>query len=144
MRARKPLGLPTRSAPRGFLARLADLTSRRRGSTVLVWFVLLPPVIVLGARYAGEFAADYSTPGSESKAAADLISERIMQLLGGANWWIPAWLNRLLPRLDVAVPATSPPASTSERRAASAATRAARHWQTGDHAQSRGPSEATG
>jgi putative drug exporter of the RND superfamily len=42
----------------------------------------------------------------------------IMQLLGNANWWIPGWLNRLLPRLDVAVPATSPPASRSERGAA--------------------------
>ena len=24
-----------------------------------------------------------------------------MALLGGANWWLPAWLDRLLPRLDV-------------------------------------------
>jgi RND superfamily putative drug exporter len=37
----------------------------------------------------------------------------IMQLLGQANWWIPAWLNRILPRLDVTAAATSPPASTS-------------------------------
>jgi putative drug exporter of the RND superfamily len=42
----------------------------------------------------------------------------IMQLLGNANWWIPAWLDRTLPRLDVAVPATSPPHPTSGRRAA--------------------------
>ena len=31
----------------------------------------------------------------------------IMQLLGRANWWIPAWLDRLLPRL--AVEAEVPP-----------------------------------
>ena len=31
----------------------------------------------------------------------------IMQLLGRANWWIPAWLDRLLPRL--AVEAEIPP-----------------------------------
>jgi RND superfamily putative drug exporter len=41
----------------------------------------------------------------------------IMQLLGDANWWIPGWLNRILPRVDVAAPARSP-SSTSERSAA--------------------------
>jgi RND superfamily putative drug exporter len=25
----------------------------------------------------------------------------VMQLLGDRNWWIPNWLERLLPRLDV-------------------------------------------
>jgi RND superfamily putative drug exporter len=25
----------------------------------------------------------------------------VMQLLGDRNWWIPAWLERKLPRLDV-------------------------------------------
>jgi RND superfamily putative drug exporter len=24
-----------------------------------------------------------------------------MQLLGARNWWMPAWLDRVLPRLDV-------------------------------------------
>jgi putative drug exporter of the RND superfamily len=24
-----------------------------------------------------------------------------MELLGGANWWLPRWLDRLLPRVDV-------------------------------------------
>jgi RND superfamily putative drug exporter len=24
----------------------------------------------------------------------------VMQLLGRANWWIPRWLDRLLPKLD--------------------------------------------
>jgi RND superfamily putative drug exporter len=25
----------------------------------------------------------------------------VMQILGRANWWIPGWLDRRLPRLDV-------------------------------------------
>jgi len=25
----------------------------------------------------------------------------VMQLMGRANWWIPNWLDRALPRLDV-------------------------------------------
>jgi RND superfamily putative drug exporter len=24
----------------------------------------------------------------------------VMQLMGRANWWIPRWLDRVLPRLD--------------------------------------------
>jgi RND superfamily putative drug exporter len=24
-----------------------------------------------------------------------------MELLGNKNWWIPAWLNKLLPKIDV-------------------------------------------
>jgi RND superfamily putative drug exporter len=33
----------------------------------------------------------------------------VMQLLGPRNWWIPDWLERILPRLDVekAAPATA-------------------------------------
>jgi putative drug exporter of the RND superfamily len=73
--AREPM-LPTKNGPLGFLARLAALVCRRRGLVLVAWVVLLPIVIMLGARFAGEFAADYSTPGSESKAAADLIAAR--------------------------------------------------------------------
>jgi RND superfamily putative drug exporter len=34
----------------------------------------------------------------------------IMQLLGRANWWLPGWMQRLLPGAVVAAPA---PVSTS-------------------------------
>jgi len=58
----------------GRLARLADLASRRRRWVVLAWIVLLVALVAGASRFAGEFKADYSTPGSESKAAADLIA----------------------------------------------------------------------
>jgi RND superfamily putative drug exporter len=32
----------------------------------------------------------------------------VMQLLGSRNWWIPNWLERILPRLDVEHVALSP------------------------------------
>jgi RND superfamily putative drug exporter len=31
----------------------------------------------------------------------------VMQLLGARNWWIPSWLERLLPQLDVERVATA-------------------------------------
>src|SRR3954449_4419978 len=58
------------------LARLADLSYRRRGRMVLVWLVATVLIIGLGGALAGEFTADYNTPGSESKAAGQLTEKR--------------------------------------------------------------------
>src|ERR671914_269058 len=57
------------------LAQLADLAYRRRGRMVAAWLVATILVIGLGSSLAGEFSADYDTPGSESAAARD-ITER--------------------------------------------------------------------
>jgi RND superfamily putative drug exporter len=32
----------------------------------------------------------------------------VMQLLGRANWWIPGWLDRILPRIDGEIPPATP------------------------------------
>jgi RND superfamily putative drug exporter len=53
------------------LARLADIAYRRRGRVVLAWIVATVVLIGLGSSLAGEFHADYNTPGSESKAASE-------------------------------------------------------------------------
>jgi putative drug exporter of the RND superfamily len=58
------------------LARLADIAYRRRGRVVLVWIVAAVVIIGVGTSLAGEYNADYNTPGSESKAASDLTEER--------------------------------------------------------------------
>ena len=54
------------------LARLADIAYRRRGTMVLTWIVAAVVIIGVGSALAGEYNADYDTPGSESKAAAAL------------------------------------------------------------------------
>ena len=54
------------------LARLADIAYRRRGRMVLAWIVVAIVIIGLGSSLAGEYEADYNTPGSESKAASEL------------------------------------------------------------------------
>ncbi|HKH64110.1 MAG TPA: MMPL family transporter [Solirubrobacterales bacterium] len=54
------------------LARLADFSYRRRGRMVLAWIVATFVLIGLGMAFAGEYEADYNTPGSESKAASEL------------------------------------------------------------------------
>jgi len=69
---------PAPPPPPGRLARLADLAFRRRRTVVAIWVVGLI-VAFAGAGLAGDWSADYSTPGSESRAAADLIAERFPQ-----------------------------------------------------------------
>jgi RND superfamily putative drug exporter len=54
------------------LARLADIAYRRRGRVVLAWIAAMIVIIGLGSSLAGEYNADYDTPGSESKAARNL------------------------------------------------------------------------
>ncbi len=54
------------------LARLADISYRRRGRMVLAWIIAAVVIIGLGRAMAGEYEADYNTPGSESQRASEL------------------------------------------------------------------------
>ncbi|MEA2402490.1 MAG: putative drug exporter of the superfamily [Thermoleophilaceae bacterium] len=58
------------------LTRLADIAYRRRGRVVLAWIVAAVVIIGVGSSLAGEYQADYNTPGSESKAASDITERR--------------------------------------------------------------------
>ena len=58
------------------LARLADIAYRRRGRMVIAWIAAMVVIIPLGNSLKGEYNADYNTPGSESKAASDLLEQR--------------------------------------------------------------------
>jgi RND superfamily putative drug exporter len=59
-----------------YLARLADIAYRRRGRVVVAWIAAAVVIIGVGSSLAGEYEADYHTPGSESKAASELTQER--------------------------------------------------------------------
>jgi putative drug exporter of the RND superfamily len=58
------------------LARLADITYRRRGRVVLAWIVGAILIIGVGSSLAGEYNADYDTPGSESATQARRSTSR--------------------------------------------------------------------
>src|SRR5215204_7338013 len=60
----------------GRLARLADLAFRRRRLVLLAWIVGLAAAFAASGALAGEFSADYATPGSESQRAGDLLRDR--------------------------------------------------------------------
>jgi putative drug exporter of the RND superfamily len=58
------------------LARLADVAYRRRGRMVLAWVLAAVVIIGVGSALAGDYKADYDTPGSESEAASDITQQR--------------------------------------------------------------------
>src|SRR5215204_2572844 len=69
--------VPAPAPPRrpGRLARLAARMHTHRRRVVAVWIVAL--IAAFGAAgFAGDWSADYSTPGSESRAAAELLQDR--------------------------------------------------------------------
>jgi RND superfamily putative drug exporter len=76
-KAHHPSDGATRLAHRpGPLGRLAGVAFRHRGRVVLGWVAALAVAIGLSAAFAGDFNADYSTPGSDSKQAQDLLEQR--------------------------------------------------------------------
>ena len=54
------------------LACLAEIAYDHRGKVVLASIVSAIVIIGVGSSLAGDYNADYDTPGSESKAASDL------------------------------------------------------------------------
>ena len=64
--------LPTSPRP-SRLGRLADLMFRRRRIVLAAWIVALVAAFAASGSLAGEFSADYATPGSESQRAGDLL-----------------------------------------------------------------------
>jgi RND superfamily putative drug exporter len=71
-----PAAAPEQAPRPGPLGRLARVAFRRRGRTVLAWVLVLVLAGVLSTAFGGDFKADYSAPGSDSKAAQDLLEQR--------------------------------------------------------------------
>jgi RND superfamily putative drug exporter len=85
------------------LARLGDLAYRRRGRMVLAWIVVLAAVVTIVPRFAGDFAVDFTTPRTESQAAADLIEDHFPGSSGesvNVVWEAPAGAREAQPRID--------------------------------------------
>ncbi len=72
----RPVGSDTPAPRVGPLGRLARVTFRRRGRTVIAWLLALGVAVGLAMAFGGEFKADYSAPGSDSKQAQTLLEDR--------------------------------------------------------------------
>ncbi len=79
---RRSAGPATPSTHVGPLGRLARITFRRRGRTVLAWLGVLVVAVLLSMSLGGDFTADYSAPGSDSKEAQTLLEDRFPSQAG--------------------------------------------------------------
>ncbi len=68
---------------RSALERWARFTHRRRGVVIVSWVVFLVALVFALTRFGGEFATEFSLPGSESQRARDLLEERFPSRAGG-------------------------------------------------------------
>jgi RND superfamily putative drug exporter len=85
------------------LERLADLTYRRRWRVLVAWIATLAAVLVIVPQFAGEYGVEFGTPGSESKAAADLIEKHFDGSSGetvNVVWEAPAGARSAQPRIE--------------------------------------------
>ena len=64
------------------LVRLADWCYRKRRLVVVLWIVALVGSFVLGGAFGGDFRQDYLQPGSESKAAVEILTAKFPQKSG--------------------------------------------------------------
>jgi putative drug exporter of the RND superfamily len=85
------------------LARLGDLAYRRRGRVVLAWIAVLAAVLAIVPRFAGESDVEFSTPGSDSAAALDLLEAHFPRTTAEAvvvAWEAPAGAQSVDDRVD--------------------------------------------
>ena len=71
MTMKEPLAMPVSR-----LARLGSWCYRRRRTVLATWVAALAATLVLVAPLAGDFKADFNTPGSDSAAAEAVLDER--------------------------------------------------------------------
>ena len=64
------------------LEKLARSCFRHRRRVLAIWVVAFVGMIVIGRAAAGDYSADFNTPGSESKAALDLLHQRFPERAG--------------------------------------------------------------
>ena len=64
------------------MSHFTRLMYRQRRLVVVTWILLLVAVSAIGSRVANDDTTDYSTPGSESAAANDLLDERFPEASG--------------------------------------------------------------
>jgi putative drug exporter of the RND superfamily len=85
------------------LGRLGDFAYRRRWRVILAWIATLVAVLAIVPRFAGDFEVDFSTPGTESQKAQDLVRAHFPGNSGETVivvWEAPAGAARAEARVD--------------------------------------------
>ncbi|MCB5166639.1 MMPL family transporter [Streptomyces bambusae] len=100
-------------------------TSRVINSAAVIMISVFLAFVLSGDRIIAMFGiALAAAVALDAFVLRTLLVPALMHMLGGANWWLPAWLDRRLPRLSieppdlpVALPAQRPSPDTASHRA---------------------------
>ena len=85
-------------------------TSRLINSAALIMIAVFGAFVLSGDRLVAMFGVGLATAVAlDAFVLRTLLVPALMHLLGSANWWLPSWLARWLPRLHLAPVAPTPP-----------------------------------
>ncbi|MFF0626629.1 MMPL family transporter [Streptomyces sp. NPDC004296] len=81
-------------------------TSRVINSAAVIMIAVFGAFVLSGDRIIAMFGIGLAAAVAlDAFVLRTLLVPALMHLLGGANWWLPAWLERRLPRLSIEPPA---------------------------------------
>ncbi|WP_432094264.1 MMPL family transporter [Streptomyces sp. bgisy100] len=108
----------TRDNRRAVRVGLAE-TSRVINSAAVIMIAVFSAFVLSGDRIIAMFGIGLAAAVAlDAFVLRTLLVPALMHMLGGANWWLPKWLDRLLPRFSIEAPeiahATLPAQRTSE------------------------------
>ncbi|MDF9815826.1 MMPL family transporter [Streptomyces sp. SPB162] len=102
--------LETRDNRRAVRVGLAE-TSRVINSAAIIMIAVFLAFVLSGDRVIAMFGIGLAAAVAlDAFILRTLLVPALMHLLGGANWWLPAWLDRRLPRISIEPPAGPAPA----------------------------------
>ncbi|GGU44686.1 membrane protein [Streptomyces albospinus] len=84
-------------------------TSRVINSAAVIMIAVFSAFVLSGDRIIAMFGIGLaSAVALDAFVLRTLLVPALMHLLGGANWWLPVWLERRLPRLSIEPPPAPP------------------------------------
>ncbi|MFD3542948.1 MMPL family transporter [Streptomyces sp. NPDC058662] len=92
-------------------------TSRVINSAAVIMIAVFLAFVLSGDRIIAMFGiALAAAVALDAFVLRTLLVPALMHLLGGANWWLPAWLDRRLPRISIEPPEHRPRAKLPTQR----------------------------
>ncbi|MFF2786815.1 MMPL family transporter [Streptomyces sp. NPDC058049] len=94
-------------------------TSRVINSAAVIMISVFLAFVLSGDRIIAMFGiALAAAVALDAFVLRTLLVPALMHMLGGANWWLPAWLDRRLPRISIEPPERHPHAKLPKQRPA--------------------------
>ncbi|WKK25705.1 MMPL family transporter [Streptomyces olivoreticuli] len=98
----------TRDNCRAVRVGLAE-TSRVINSAAVIMIAVFLAFVLSGDRVIAMFGIGLAAAVAlDAFVLRTLLVPALMHMLGGANWWLPGWLDRILPRVSIEAPDAAP------------------------------------